>query len=210
MAITYPLSIPTSIGVEQVELRAVHAVGLSESPFTFRQQVVRHQGERWEASIRIPPVKANLAEPWVAFLLKLRGKYGTFLLGDPSRSVPLGAASVAPGTPQVKGGTQIGDELLIDGCPSNTTNYLIAGDYIQLGSGATATLYKVLTNASTDASGSVLLDIWPRIASAPEDNASVTVSSAKGLFRLNSNITSWTINNINSYGIEFEAVGVLP
>lgn len=210
MAITYPLSIPTSIGVEQVELRAVHAVGLSESPFTFRQQVVRHQGERWEASIRIPPVKADLAEPWVSFLLQLRGQFGTFLLGDPSRSVPLGQASTAPGTPQVLGGTEIGDQLTIDGCTPNLTGYLLAGDYIQLGSDSTATLHKVLTNADTDGSGEVTLDIWPRISTAPADNATVTVSNARGLFRLKSNVTSWTINNINSYGIEFEAVGVLP
>ena len=210
MAITYPLSIPTSIGIEQIELRAVHAVGVSESPFTFRQQVVRHQGERWEAAIRIPPVKSDLAEPWVTFLLQLKGQYGTFLLSDPIRSTPSGSASVTPGTPLVKGGTQTGDELIIDGCPSNATGYLLAGDYIQLGSDSTSTLHKVLTDVNTDGAGEATLDIWPRIVTAPLDNASVTVSGAKGLFRLKSNVTSWTINNISSYGIEFEAVGVLP
>ena len=210
MAITYPLSIPTEIGVEQIELRAVHSVGLSESPFTFRQQVVRHQGERWEASIRIPPVKANLAEPWITFLLKLRGQYGTFLLGDPSRPAPLGSASTTPGFPLVRGGNQTGDELFIDGGPSLATGYLIAGDYIQLGSGATATLHKVLNDVDLTSSGEAIIDIWPRIIIAPEDNATVTVTGATGRFRLRDNITSWTINNISSFGLEFEAVGVVP
>lgn len=209
MAINYPIDIPTSIGVEQIEFRAVHAVGLSESPFTFRQQVVRHQGERWEVSIRIPPVKADLAEPWVTFLLSLRGQYGTFLLGDPSRTSPRGTASSNPGSPRVTGGSQLGDQLIIDGCPGSQTGYLLAGDYIQLGVEGFSVLHKVLANVNTDSSGRATLDIWPRLWRSPSDNDEVVVSNPKGVFRLKNNTSSWTINNISSYGIEFEAVGVV-
>ena len=73
MAITYPLSLPTDIGIAEIELRASNVVGISESPFTYKQQVVQHQGQRWEASVSIPAVRKDLMEPWIAFLLKLKG-----------------------------------------------------------------------------------------------------------------------------------------
>jgi hypothetical protein len=89
MAITYPLSLPTDIGIAEIELRASNVVGISESPFTYKQQVVQHQGQRWEASVSIPAVRKDLMEPWIAFLLKLKGVYGTFLLGDPNMATTL-------------------------------------------------------------------------------------------------------------------------
>jgi hypothetical protein len=161
MAITYPLSIPTTIGTERITLRAVNAVGRSESPFTFRQQVVKHQGERWEASVDIPPSKSDLAEEWIAFLVSLKGPFGTFLMGDPNMTEARGSASTTPGTPVVNGASQTGDELAIDGLPLSATGYLLPGDYIQLGAAGTATLHKVLTQVDSNGSGEATLDIWP-------------------------------------------------
>lgn len=210
MAIVYPLSIPTTIGIENIELRAVNAVATSQSPFTYKQQIVQHTGQRWEAAITIPPVKRDLAEEWVAFLLSLKGPTGTFLLGDPLGVTPRGTASTNAGTPVVNGADQTGEFISIDGLPTSETGYLLAGDYIQLGSGSTATLHKVLTQVDTNGLGEADIDIWPNIITAPADNATVVVSNAKGRFRLKNNVQSWQINNINSYGITFEAVQVLP
>jgi hypothetical protein len=41
---------------------------------------------------------------------------------------------------------------------------------------------------------------------APIASATVTTTNAKGVFRLNQNMSSWQISNANSYGIAFEAV----
>jgi len=210
MAITYPLDLPTSIGMESIILRSVTAVGMTESPFTFRQQVVRHQGERWEASIRIPPIKSDLADPWVNFLIKLRGQWGIFLLGDPLKATPSGTASTTPGTPVVNGAGQTGDELLIDGLPVSETGYLLAGDYIQLGTGASANLYRVLSDVNTNGSGEATLDVFPKVVTATTDNATVTVSNPRGRFRLSKNVSEWEINSVTTYGIQFEAMGVVP
>jgi hypothetical protein len=68
MAISYPLALPTSIGIAEITLSANNAVAISQSPFTFQQQIIRHPGQRWTASVSIPPVRRDLAEPWVAFL----------------------------------------------------------------------------------------------------------------------------------------------
>lgn len=209
MAETYPLALPTHTGIARVRLIARDVVGVSTSPFNFTQQVYRHQGQRWEADISLPPMQRADAEQWAAFLLRLRGAYGTFLLGDPNGSTPRGSASATPGTPLVNGASQTGDELDIDGLPVSATGYLKAGDYIQLGSGSTATLHKVLEDVNSDGSGEATLNLWPKVRTAPSDDATVTVSNAKGKFRLASNETTWDIDQASIYGITFGAVEAL-
>lgn len=206
MAESYPLALPTVSGIAQIRLIARDVVAISASPFTFTQQTFRHQGQRWEADITLPALKRADADIWASFLLRLRGQHGTFLLGDPIAATPRGSAATSPGTPVVNGASQTGDELIIDGIPTSGSDYLKAGDYIQLGSGATATLHKVLEDVPIDGSGQATLNLWPGIRTAPSDNATVTVSAAKGVFRLAANETSWDINNASLYGITFGAV----
>ena len=191
MAISYPLNTPTTIGFESIELRAVNATITSQSPFSYKQQVISHTGQRWEASVSIPSVLRDLAEPWAAFLTALKGQTGTFLLGDPLSATPRGTVSSCTLT-----GTAGDDSVAV-----TMTGCLLAGDYIQLGSGTTARLHKVLV----DQTGSGTLEIWPALRST-YSGATVTTTNAKGVFRLNQNMSSWQISNANSYGIAFEAV----
>lgn len=209
MAETYPLNFPTHTGVASVTLIAEDVVAVTTSPFTLTQQVVRHAGARWSATISIPPTKRGDADYWNAFLLRLRGKFGTFLLGDPNADTPRGSASASAGTPVVNGAGQTGNELAIDGLPASITGYLKAGDYIQLGSGSSARLYKVLEDVDSNASGEATLNLWPDLRSSPTDGAAVVVSNAKGVFRLNSNEIIWDTNNAGFYSISFSAVEAL-
>jgi hypothetical protein len=205
MAITYPLSLPTNTSIQSMTLRAKNTVAMSVSPFTYAQQAVAHSGQIWEADIKLPSMKRKDAEEWVAFLLSLRGMLGTFKLGD---SVGATARGALGGTPVVNGGSQLGGVLNINGASNSVTNWLKAGDYIQLGTEGTATLHKVLKNASSDGSGNVSLDIWPYIASSPSSGAAVVTSNTYGRFRLASNEQNWDINHAATYGIVFGAVGV--
>lgn len=209
MAESYPLTFPTHTGIAQVSLMATDVVSMAESPFTLSQQVVRHAGARWQANITIPSTKREDAEYWNAFLLRLRGRFGTFLLGDPNAATSRGIAATTPGTPVVNGASQTGNELDIDGCPTSRTGYLKAGDYIQLGAGATARLYKVLEDVDTNVSGECTLNVWPDLRSSPIDDSTVVVQNAKGVFRLASNEASWSIDNAGIYSIAFGAVEAL-
>jgi hypothetical protein len=202
MAISYPLSTPTNIGIAQIELRAINAVAYGRSPFTFVGQAFAYSGQMWTADVSLPNMKRQDAEYWVTFLLSLRGQYGTFLLGDPLGATPRG---VATGTPIVNGAGQTGGELDITGATTSTTGWLLAGDYIQLGSAGTSTLHKVLADANSDGSGNVTVDIWPHIRTAPTNSSTVVLTNTKGLFRLASNEQAWSINEISSYGITFGA-----
>lgn len=203
MAITYPLTLPTHTGLMNVNLRAVNTVAISTSPFTYKQQIHSHSGQRWEAEISLPPMRRANAEIWVSFLLSLKGPKGTFLLGDPICKTAQGNLG---GTPLVNGADQTGDTLAIDGCSASVTDWVKAGDYIQLGSGSSSTLHKVLQDADSNSTGEVSLDIWPSIRTAPADDAAVTTSNAVGLFRLASGIQDWSVNNIEVYGITFACV----
>jgi hypothetical protein len=203
MAISYPLSMPTNTRIRSIELRAVNAVAYSRSPFTFAGQAFAYAGQMWQADVTLPPMKRADAEQWLAWLVSLRGSLGTFLLGDPLGCV---ARGVATGTPIIKGGSQTGGTINIDGATSGVTGWLKAGDYVQIGSGGTARLHKVLQDANSDGSGNVTLELWPHVRTAPADNAAVTVSSAKGLFRLASNEQAWSINEASIYGITFSAM----
>ena len=201
MTISYPLSIP-STDIAKIKLVANNIVGISQSPFTAAQQVYKYSGQYWEADISLPPMKREVAEYWISFLLKLNGSYGTFLLGDPIGAT---ARGVATGTPLVKGASQSGNTLETDGWTTSVTGILKAGDYIQLGSGSTAKLHKVLDDVNSDGSGNATLTIFPDIRTSPADNSAIVVTSAKGVFRLTSGQTMWDINEASVYGITFGA-----
>lgn len=206
MTISYPLAMPTNKRIRSIDLRATNAVAYGSSPFTFAGQTFAYPGQMWQADISLPPMRRADAEQWIAWLISLRGHLGTFLLGDPLGCTARGTPT---GTPLVKGAGQTGGTLEIDGASNSITGWLKAGDYIQLGTGSSARLHKVLADANSDASGNVTLDIWPHIRTAPADNAAVTVSNAKGLFRLSSNEQAWSINEASIYGISFGAMEVV-
>ena len=192
MAISYPLNTPTTIGIESIELRARNAVAVSQSPFTYKQQVVAHQGQTWEASVSIPSVRRDLAADWKAMLVALKGPVGTFLLGDPDYATPRGTVS---GTPTLSG--TAGDSTVSITMPGT----LLDGDYIQLGTGYATRLHQVLV----DQSGSGNLEIWPDLRST-YSGETVIYSNPKGIFRLAQSVTSWSIDNASFYGISFEAI----
>ena len=206
MPISYPRALPPHTGIRSINLRAVNVTAVSESVFTLRQQVYKHSGERWEAEITLPPMKRADAEGWIAWLLSMRGREGTFLLGDPLGGTARGSVG---GTPVVNGGSQTGDSISIDGCTASQTGWLKAGDYIQLGAGASASLHKALQDVSSSGAGQATIDIWPSIRTAPADGAAIVVSNAKGVFRLTSPNVDWTIDEASIYGLTFPAVEVI-
>lgn len=202
MAITYPLSLPTAGGIRSVRLGMMDVVAVGASPFTGQQQVQQHAGQWWDADIGVTPGKRADAEEWIAFLGKLKGRRGTFLLGDPAATSPRGTIA---GTPVVDGAHAArAATLALRGLTVGTT--LLAGDYVQVGSGATTRLHKNLSNATADGTGKMTLDIWPDLREALSDGAAIVTSSAKGLFRLATNKRDWSVDESLIYGISFSAM----
>lgn len=206
MATSFPVSLPTT-GTVRVRLRQRSVVAVGESPFTLEQQVQRHQGQAWMLDVDYPPMQRATAEALVAALASLNGREGTFLFGDSANKVPRGAAT---GTPLVKGGSQTGEDLLTDGWTAGVTGILKAGDWIQLGTGSTARLHKVLADANSDGSGNATLTLWPRISpvAVPADNSAIVTSYPKGIFRLSTDGQDWDIDVAKFYGVRFSAMSL--
>jgi len=194
MAITYPLALPTHTGIASVEFRAVNTVAYSQSPFTLSGQAHAYSGQMWQADISLPPMKRADAEQWIAFLISLRGQFGTFLLNDPSATTPRGTASSVTVTGSA------GDASVT----AVLTGTLLAGDYFQLGTTSDATLHKVLV----DRSGNGTMEIWPALRKA-RSSISGDVTSAAGVFRLMSNEQAWSVSEASIYGLNFAAMEAL-
>ena len=204
MTISYPVSLPNTTSIKRLRWTQSSVVGESRSPFTLSRQTYVHQGEAWMVEVELIPMVRADAEAWLAWMLSLNGRQGSFLLGDvhgaTARGTWLGES------PVVQGGSQTGKTLKVDGVAPFATAK--AGDWFQLGSGSSARLHKLTADATFDSGGEATLDFWPRLRSSPSDNAALTIASAKGLFALDSNENSWDVEEI-IYGFRFSALEVL-
>ena len=199
-------SLPTVTGLATFKLTPQSRNAVSQSPFSFSRQVLTYPGQRWVVEASIPMLNRDSADIWRAFFTRLNGQQHTFLLGDPLSATAKGEAG---GTPLINGSLSVGDSIVtVDGASTTQTDWLMAGDYIQLGSGENARLYMVVSDVDTNGSGEASINIWPNLQIAPSDNDSVTISSAQGCFALSGPPTFST--DVNSFTtLTFNAASVV-
>jgi hypothetical protein len=209
LATSFPVTLPAvaihrgATNPRRIHFQQVSAVAVGQSPYTLSQQVQRRQGQVWRVDVEYPPIANRAtAEALHAALCSLNGREGTFIFGDTAGTTALGAGG---GTPLVKGGGQTGEDLLTDGWPNNTIYVLYAGTWVQIGTGSTARLYKVLNDVASNGSGEATLTLWPRIFTAWADNAALTFTSPKGVFRLITDGHAWDIDEMQIHGCRFSA-----
>jgi len=205
LSITYPLSLPSQLRFATRDWTRINVAQDVPSPFTGQSQVVVYGGQWVEATLTLIALKRDEAQDWSAWLASLKGPGGTFLLGDPHRTVPLGAAASAPGTPLVKGAGQTGSTLLIDGCGATVTNYLKRGDLFQVTCDSVVRLHEVMADASSNGAGEVTLDIWPDLRASPADNAAIGLSAPKGTFHIPGQVPRWAVDSAGVSRISFDA-----
>ena len=198
---SYPLTLPTATGVITQNFSLTRAVAVTTSPFTFQTQVHQHQGEFWRTVISLPPMLRANANIWLSFLLQLRGRRGTFKIGDQDAKTITG---VATGTIRVNGASQTGNQVALDGFANSTNNVFKAGDYIQIGS----YLYMVIEDVNSNSSGEANVKIEPALRSSIEtinDDTTVIYSNTTTLMRLDTNELGWQTDKVSKYGISFSA-----
>lgn len=206
MTITFPLPLPAFPENSTVQITPLNTVAVLDAPHSLKQQVQRFGGQLWSAEIELPDMPRAVAAPWTAFLLAMNGRHGTVLVGDPAAVAPLG---VATGTPLVDGASQAGGSLATKGWSASVTGILKAGDYIQLGSGATTRLHQVIEDADSDGGGLAALTLWPDLRESPADGAAVTTQSSKGAFRLTTNDAGWSTDFRGLYGVTLSLIEAL-
>lgn len=197
MAISYPLTVPDH-NFRSMTLRMKRVVGMSESPFTLEQQVYEHQGARWEAEISLPPMKLDEARAWEAFFISLRGRKGTFTMGNPLHNVLVTGVSL-DGAASARA-----SEIAVTGGTGQTIN---AGEYFQIGTGLDSRIHQVVETIVMD--GTDTLTIEPPLRTSHADGTSLDFSQPKGIWRLASNDVEWSINEASIYGFTFACIEAL-
>lgn len=205
MPITYPLTFPTSFGLSSFSIGLKRAVSVTSSQFSYVQQVQEHPGEAWEISGSLDLLNREQSEEYEAFMLMLGGRVGSFLFSPPGSEIPRGAAT---GVPLVKGAAETGRDIETDGWTPGVTGILKAGDFVQFGTGASATLHKQLEDTDSDGSGNVTLLLAPKVVGNLVDNSSIVVNNAVGVFRLSSNIIPIGTKPPNQRSLSFRAMEV--
>lgn len=201
MSITYPLTLP-SHQFQSVVWNEETGNVASSSHYDGDTQIFSFDRNRWGARVSLKPLKPHEFALWHAIMGKLRGPLGTFWLGPTLQREPAGTPTGAPFT---AGATTFGaDEIAIDGCTPDVTDWLKAGDFFQIGN----RLYLNCDDADTDSSGETTLTAWPK-ARSHSDNSEVITDNPKGVFRLVPESVGWTEANTHVIGFSFVCVEAL-
>ena len=205
MAIVFPIDIPfEQISTTQWVTETATSISISE--FTFAGQKQVFPGTRWRAEVGFPTLNVEDAGALTGFIAALNGKEGSFLLGNPSKPTPAGAASEVASSPVVDGAGQTGNQLLIRNAPASIANWFVLGDLFQLGPSSRARLHMITQNASTSPTGTATLCIWPNIKRATLDGDPVNYTAPRGLFALDTNRPGWDVSAPFRYGVRFPAI----
>jgi hypothetical protein len=188
---TYPLTMPTTPAPSQCTISLKRAVAVAESPFTGQQQTIVYPYELWTAVIQLPPMRRDKAAEWQSFFMQLRGRRGTFLMGDPDAVTPRGTAR----TVTVSSGTVRENTISL-----NANGSILNGDYLQLSSGGASRLHMIVAGGN---SGNAIYTIEPALKATYASGTAVTVVNARGLWRLDSNETGWDADKASVYGFAF-------
>lgn len=204
MAISYPVNLPTTINPQSFDMRLIRATGMTQSPFSFNQQVYQHPGAMWQAEMRFPPMSRSEVAAFQAFLISLRGRRGTFLMGDPIGSTIRGTA-----TGLQFDGAQTLRSTEVDVKNMGDTKTILAGDLIQVGTGSDARLHMVVADATSNASGEATIDIEPGLRKNVSDSESISIADTVGVWRLSADDVGWSIDLASQYGITIPCMEAL-
>ena len=188
MAISYPLTPPSPFNLSRLSLTGVSATSRNTSPFTLQTQQYNWPGQAWLGSVDCPPMKRADAETIIAFLLA--AQRGTFYFQDYANTTNRGGVT---GTLTVTTATANGTTLTFGGA----TGSFAVGDWLQI----STSLYKVV---QVNSSSSV--DLFPALRKSYAGGTAITYTNAKGVFRLASPSTEWSIGEASIYGVGFAII----
>ena len=191
MAISYPLTLP-AFRARNFTLGITPVVAVSASPFTGQQQVYEWPGVTWRASFDV--IAKGRAEWSVlnTFIASLRGRLGTVLIYPYQGVRPRGTTLTSGVTVATGGAAAQARSLNLSGMGSGRT--LLAGDFLQLGTGSTARLHQVVENATADGSGNATVTVEPPLRTSYSSGSAVTLIKPCTLMRSVSNDGASTVD----------------
>lgn len=166
-----------------VEWSIVWNTQVFASPLSNTVRTIEIAGARWQVAFQLSSLKEPDAAVLQAHLMQLRGRVHRSLIYPWQRPIPRGTIA---GTPLVKGASQTGASLLIDGCTVGTT--LLKGDFFSVNS----ELKMITADATANGSGEMTLAFEPPLRSAPADNAPLTTTRPTAAFMATEDTVRWS------------------
>jgi hypothetical protein len=158
-------------------------------------------GEAWLVQIAYADIEGDRRADLLAFLFRLNGSQHRFRMHDFSYA----RRGAGGGTPLVNGAGQTGKSLVVDGGPASQTDWLKAGDQIEVGS----LLHSVDADVNTDGGGNATILVSPRIFIAPNNNDAVEIDKPRNSFALNVNTIQVSTRSPTISQIAFSGVSAL-
>ena len=179
--------------IENMSLRIVRSNALTESPYTFQQQVQysSHIG-KWEADVKIKPLQGNNLNEFQAFLASLRGRREFFPL-------------------PIYHQWNVNQETQLTNITTNYTardvgDTLIYTDNTQAGARGRIFDIDKRLHIVTDYSSYQNLKIEPPVTTTIPVGRDVNFDDPAGFFRLESDTVQFDINNAITSGFYFTCV----
>jgi len=176
---------PTTVGIQSMTMRLRSVTAMTESPFTYDQQVFSHPAVRWEAEVTLPPMTQAQAKEYEGFFAGLRGVKETFTMGNPLHSV-----SVTGSITGTANTTQVTEAF---------SGAFAVGDYFSLSN---------RLHIITEIVNSTTINIMPPLR-ADATSAAVDFTLPVSTWRLASNEIGWSINEASLYGFSFACIEAL-
>ena len=189
MTITYPRILPqVPIKTSRIGLninQAAFEAGLS------RKLIIQTHAagltDRWEGVFTTAELNTSQMAELGAWLISLKGRQNNFYSFDPDRKLPRGSALTASSSPAVLGALQLGNSVISSGWLPSQTGLLLAGDYVQIGTG----FHMIVEQVNSDASGNATLNFEPVLRNSPADNTVIIFENPKMVARLVAVVEGW-------------------
>jgi hypothetical protein len=182
---TYSFSSQVGLTPSNQTFELVQNTRIFQSPITNAVQTVARKGAFWKTTATFNNLRDEDKGKVQGFLSKLNGQEHRFEFADYGYSrqgaAPSGDSLV------VNGASQTGSTLNAGGATINTTDYLKAGDYIEVNN----RLHIVTEDCNSSAGGAVTISIAPPLRSSPADGAAIEYVSPKTVMMLTSE-PRWT------------------
>lgn len=147
---------------------------------------------RWRLSISAPSaLSIESSAVWEALILKLRGRVNHLAAWDIMKPAPRGTMR---GTLTLSGAHAQGATVLnITGGAGQAGTTLLAGDWIQVGSGTGGQLFKVVTDATANGAGLIAATVEPpvRPVAGFAGGTAVTWDKALGHYKVTTQAPQW-------------------
>lgn len=189
MAITYPRTLP------QVPIKSSRfGLNINQAAFEAglsRKLIIQTHAagltDRWEGVFTTAELSSSQMAEFSAWLVSLKGRKNNFYAFDPDRKLPRGGALAASSSPLVNGASQLGNAIISDGWSPSQSGILLAGDYIQIGTG----FHMLVEQVDSDVSGNATLNFEPVLRTSPADNEVIVFENPILVARLGALIEGW-------------------